>query len=129
MIRQILAVGFMGGLLVACNNPETEQHLDQIGSATESLAVDAASAVSTAAVDLTTSEPYKYECANGTRLSVVYHMDKADVTILGNTDQTVSLPKIDSEKGELYAAGDHRLHRDGDAATWGLNDTCARTEF
>lgn len=127
MIRQMIAVGFMGGLLVACNNPETEENLNQIGEATENLATEAAVAVSSAAADLTTSDPNIYECANGTRLSVVYHMDKADVTILGTTNQTVSLPKVDSDTGDLYTAGDHRLHKDGDAATWGANEACTRT--
>jgi len=127
MLRQMIAVGFMGGLLVACNNPETEENLNQIGEATENLATEAASAVSSATVDMTTSDPNIYECARGTRLSVVYSMDKADVTILGATNQTLSLPKVDSDSGDLYVSGDHRLHKDGDAATWGTDEACTRT--
>ncbi|MEM9966158.1 MAG: MliC family protein, partial [Asticcacaulis sp.] len=74
-----------------------------------------------------TSDPNIYECASGARLSVVYGMDKADVTILGTTNQTVTLNKVDSDRGDLYTGGDHRLHRDGDMATWGTDDACTRT--
>lgn len=127
MIRQLIVAACAAGVLTACNSPETEQNLEQIGTATENLAAEAASAVSSAAVDVTTSDPNIYECARGTRLSVIYHLNKADVTILGATNRTVSLPKVDSDKGELYTAGDDRLHRDGDLATWGKDEACTRT--
>ncbi|MFT3996526.1 MAG: MliC family protein [Asticcacaulis sp.] len=112
-------MAFSATALSACSKPEAEQAVEEAQSTVSELAGDAHDAMSSAAADFAVSDPIAYDCANGTRLSVIFSDGKADITILSDHDKKVSLTESPSGEGTLYTATGYSLHTKGNDATWG----------
>lgn len=108
--------------LSACSKPEAEQAVEEVQEAATELAADTGAAMSSAASDFATSDPIAYDCALGTKLSVVYSDKTAEVTILSANNQTVTLTETASASGTLYQAPGYSLHTKGDDALWSSKD-------
>lgn len=108
--------------LSACSKPEAQQAVEEVQETTSEIATDAQDAMSSAAADFAVSDPISYTCALGTKLSVVFSEDKADVTVVSDNNHKVTLLKSSSGDGTLYQATGYSLHTKGNDATWGSAD-------
>lgn len=106
----------------ACSKPEAQQAVEEVQETTSEIATDAKDAMSSAAADFAVSDPISYTCALGTKLSVVFSDDKADVTVLSDNNRKLTLLKTPSGDGTLYQTEGYSLHTKGNDATWGSAD-------
>jgi|GEM_PF-2667106 len=123
----LAVLAFGATALTACSKPEAQQAVEEVQETTSEIAGDAKDAFSSAAADYAVSDPITYDCAKGTRLSVVFSDGKADVTVLSDHDKKVTLTESPAASGALYTATGYSLHTKGDEAMWSSTDeTCKK---